>query len=223
MLTPVSVNEITFLVNQTSREGYLVGLSKAKEPPLISFLYHHLVNTMKRARTDSSGNDEHRPLDEIDRELRDARSRVRALEKEQAEHPETISEKQRKERETLEKQFPKQFRDTIIGVDFSGYGTLQSVYTDTCFDENDYNDPAQFWDFTATFSKKSFTCRVDLATPSTTTDFNTCELCAGNPLRTWYRALDENNEDVGAALAAFYHACCEHTGSYSDTDPSDVF
>jgi len=158
----------------------------------------------------------HRDYDEILHEREEAYKRASALFSEMYDHPEHKKREQEKKKLKLQTQLP----PLLIPILCDELG-LKSLEMNRELEENSRGNPAYIWHFSAEFKNEEFTCEVELDTNDSVDDFQPIDFHQ-NPIRLWHRALDENDDEVGPALAAFCFVCCERLGDY-DAEPTKAF
>jgi hypothetical protein len=167
-----------------------------------------LLPLMKRTLEQSAETDAViRDIDVIEKEKDEAWKRFAILDEEFGNHPEIKKRRERARRQKLIDNLPRALHAELIDVPYPTLGSLEQFDVESVIDEDDL---VRVWTFSVKFSQTQ-TLDYTADDNDNTTGFDAVNFDP-RPLRLWHRALDENNDDVCASLAAFCHACCEHLG-----------
>jgi hypothetical protein len=162
---------------------------------------------MKRTHEASVADVPVRDYETVLAEERAAWKQYCTLSKELSEHPETKARKEREARQKLIDSLPQALHQELV------YNTrLLRFSFDMELDEGHNGDPCRIWRFSADFAGRSHENSIE--EDRSHGDFDLVDF-DHRPLRLWHRALDENDDGIGDALAAFCYACCEHLGDFS--------
>jgi hypothetical protein len=157
-----------------------------------------------------------RDYEEIVRDYARVSKESSVLFSEMYEHPEY---KKRQKQETLLK-LQGQLPPVLIPI-LMDEEKLTALSVDRELEDDSHGEPAAFWKFSCTFEENDTYDYCVLMGDASQNEFNEIDFHR-DPLRLWQRALDENEDILSEALAAFCYACCEHMGDWS-ADPTRAF
>ena len=158
----------------------------------------------------------------LDAEIECLQKRRRLLSEELETHPECVAAKARAARFALERALPWRLHFLLLNVDFPLDGRLKKLAVESEVTEDHNGNPVKEWRCEVTFEHRYAEYRAFIAPdPQDFPDFVAVDF-APFSRQLWFDALQENDDDVGKALAALCFACCEYLEDW-DALPAAAF